>query len=110
MERDGQCPTLRAGTGPDTGAFQAVRTRHPGIGRVITVREAARLQGFPDWFVFHKTKWHSFRMLGLSISPIVSGALLAKLASKMRLSLRQTPRLRRTAGGHWMAREREQAV
>ena len=28
---------------------------------VITVREAARLQGFPDWFRFHPTVWHSFQ-------------------------------------------------
>lgn len=43
LEWDGQSPTLRAGTGPDNGAFQAVRPLHPGKGRVITVREAARL-------------------------------------------------------------------
>jgi DNA (cytosine-5)-methyltransferase 1 len=69
LEWDGQCPTIRAGTGSDKGAFQAVRPLHPGKGRVITVREGARLQGFPDWFVFHPTKWHSFRMIGNSVSP-----------------------------------------
>jgi hypothetical protein len=26
---------------------------HPEQDRTITIREAARLQGFPDWFVFH---------------------------------------------------------
>ncbi|MCW0137280.1 DNA cytosine methyltransferase [Escherichia coli] len=57
---DGLCPTLRAGTGSDKGSHQAVRPLHPEEGRVITVREAARLQGFLDWFVFHHTKWHSF--------------------------------------------------
>jgi DNA (cytosine-5)-methyltransferase 1 len=76
LEWDGQCPTLRAGTGPDKGAFQAVRPLHPSAARVITVREAARLQGFPDWFVFHPTKWHSFRMIGNSVSPKVSHGLL----------------------------------
>jgi DNA (cytosine-5)-methyltransferase 1 len=87
LEWDGQCPTLRAGTGMDKGAFQAVRPLHPGKGRVITVREAARLQGFPDWFVFHQTKWHSFRMIGNSISPFVSKTLLARIASKMHAGL-----------------------
>jgi DNA (cytosine-5)-methyltransferase 1 len=82
LEWDGQCPTLRAGTGLDKGAFQAVRPLHPGKGRVITVREAARLQGFPDWFVFHPTKWHSFRMIGNSISPAVSHGLLARIAER----------------------------
>ncbi|QTN05868.1 DNA (cytosine-5-)-methyltransferase [Ochrobactrum sp. EEELCW01] len=79
---DGQCPTLRAGTGAEKGSFQAVRPLHPTDPRVITVREAARLQGFPDWFVFHPTKWHSFRMIGNSVSPIVSQALLCLVSAK----------------------------
>lgn len=75
----GFCPTLRAGTASDRGSFQAVRPIHPGSPRVITPREAARLQGFPDWFVFHPTKWHSFRQIGNSVSPIVSEALLSQI-------------------------------
>jgi DNA (cytosine-5)-methyltransferase 1 len=76
---DGLSPTLRAGTGSDKGSFQAVRPLHPSEGRVITVREAARIQGFPDWFVFHPTKWHSFRMIGNSVSPLMSEGLLAPI-------------------------------
>lgn len=78
----GQCPTLRAGTGAEKGSFQAVRPIHPTQPRVITVREGARLQGFPDWFLFHPTKWHSFRMIGNSVSPIVSAALSTLLYNK----------------------------
>lgn len=73
---DGHCPTLRAGTGSDKGSFQAMRPIHPAEPRVITVREAARLQGFPDWFVFHPTIWHSFRMIGNSVSPVMSRYVL----------------------------------
>jgi DNA (cytosine-5)-methyltransferase 1 len=80
---DGQCPTIRAGTGADKGAFQSVRPLHPDIGRVITIREGARLQGFPDWFVFHPTKWHSFRMIGNSVSPFVSRGIMDKIAAKI---------------------------
>ena len=87
LDWDGQCPTLRAGTGPDKGSFQAVRPLHPSLGRVITVREAARLQGFPDWFTFHPTKWHSFRMIGNSVSPFVSAGLLRVIARQMNLRL-----------------------
>lgn len=72
----GYCPTLRAGTGPERGSFQAVRPVHPSSPRVISPREAARLQGFPDWFQFHQTKWHSFRQIGNSVSPIVAERLL----------------------------------
>lgn len=76
---DGHCPTLRAGTGSDKGSFQAMRPIHPMEPRVITVREAARLQGFPDWFLFHPTIWHSFRMIGNSVSPIMSKYVLSLL-------------------------------
>ncbi|QCO22345.1 DNA (cytosine-5-)-methyltransferase [Acinetobacter cumulans] len=72
----GYCPTLRAGTGSDKGSYQAVRPIHYLEPRVITPREAARLQGFPDWFVFHETKWHSFRQIGNSVSPIVAEKIL----------------------------------
>lgn len=70
------CPTIRAGTDRDKGRFQAVRPIHPTQARVITPREAARLQGFPDWFAFHPTKWHSFRQIGNSVSPILAEHLL----------------------------------
>lgn len=74
---------LRAGTGSDKGSFQAARPVHPEQPRVITVREAARIQGFPDWFQFHPTKWHSHRMIGNSVSPIFARSLLEVVLSKM---------------------------
>jgi DNA (cytosine-5)-methyltransferase 1 len=77
LDPDGFCPTLRAGTGHDRGRFQAVRPLHPTEDRVITPREAARLQGFPDWFQFSPTKWHSFRQIGSSVSPILAERILA---------------------------------
>ena len=78
------CSTLRAGTGSDRGSYQSVRPIHPVEARVITVREAARLQGFPDWFVFHPTKWHSFRMIGNSVSPYLSEAIMCLIASNIK--------------------------
>lgn len=70
------CPTLRAGTGPEKGSFQAVRPIHYIEARVINPREAARLQGFPDWFELPETIWHSFRQIGNSVSPIAAEAIL----------------------------------
>lgn len=84
LEPNGFCPTLRAGTGPDRGSYQAVRPIHYSSPRVITPREAARLQGFPDWFVFHATKWHSFRQIGNSVSPIVAERILTLLRTHLR--------------------------
>lgn len=76
---DGLCPTLRAGTGSDRGSYQAVRPLHPVENRVITPRECARLQGFPDDFIFHQTVWHSCRMIGNSVSPVIAEALLKNI-------------------------------
>ena len=81
LELDGFCPTLRAGTGSDHGSFQAVRPLHPTENRVITPREAARLQGFPDWFLFSPTKWHSFRQIGNSVSPILAEKIFLRIKS-----------------------------
>lgn len=83
LNPDGFCPTLRAGTGSDKGSYQAVRPIHYEKPRVITPREAARLQGFPDWFALHSTKWHSFRQIGNSVSPIVSEYLCRSLISRI---------------------------
>lgn len=78
---DGLCPTLRAGTGSDKGSYQSVRPLHPEEPRVITVREAARLQGFSDSHQFHPTIWHSFRMIGNSVAPAVSKHVLSSVAT-----------------------------
>ena len=84
LDRKGLCPTLRAGTGPERGSFQALRPIDPTEPRVITPREAARLQGFPDWFVFDPTKWHSFRQIGNSVSPVLAEAVLKVIGQRMR--------------------------
>lgn len=84
LDPDGLCPTLRAGTGPDRGSFQALRPVHPFSPRVITPREAARLQGFPDWFLFHPTKWHSFRQIGNSVSPLLAESVLGVIRTKLK--------------------------
>jgi DNA (cytosine-5)-methyltransferase 1 len=83
---NGLCPTLRAGTGADKGSYQSVRPIHPDEDRVITVREAARLQGFPDAHLFHPTVWHSFRMIGNSVSPIMAESIFSAIAGHLGLA------------------------
>lgn len=75
----GVCNTLRAGSGSDHGSHTAPRPIHPEHPRVITVREAARLHGYPDWFAFHATKWHGFRQVGNSVPPPLARAVAAEL-------------------------------
>lgn len=64
--------TLRAGTGRERGAHTSPRPIHPFQDRVITVREAARLHSFPDWFRFHSTNWHGFRQVGNAVPPLLA--------------------------------------
>jgi DNA (cytosine-5)-methyltransferase 1 len=72
---DGICNTLRAGTATDRGAFSAPRPIHPIYARCISVREAARLHSYPDWFRFHRTIWHGFRQIGNSVPPRLARAV-----------------------------------
>ncbi|MDG2524600.1 DNA cytosine methyltransferase [Stenotrophomonas sp. HITSZ_GD] len=83
LKESGYCPTLRAGTGSDRGSFQAVRPIHHRAHRVVSPREAARLQGFPDWFQFHDTKWHAFRQIGNSVSPVVAEVIVKRIRRLM---------------------------
>jgi len=75
LDPRGLCNTLRAGTGYERGSFSAPRPIHPTYPRVISVREAARLQSFPDWFRFHATKWHGFRQVGNALPPLFAREL-----------------------------------
>ena len=79
LDPKGVCNTIRAGTASDHGAFTSPRPIHPHSPRCITVREAARLHSYPDWFRLHVTKWHGFRQIGNSVPPFLARAVAAKI-------------------------------
>ena len=79
LEPDGICNTLRAGTDSARGAHTSPRPIHPFFARVITVREAARLHSYPDWFRLHTTKWHGCRQIGNSVPPLLARAVASEL-------------------------------
>ena len=79
LPMEGRCNTLRAGTDSARGAFTSPRPIHPQHARVITVREAARLHSYPDWFRLHATKWHGFRQIGNSVPPLLGRAVAAEI-------------------------------
>jgi DNA (cytosine-5)-methyltransferase 1 len=75
LDPNGLCNTLRAGTDSARGAHTSPRPIHPIFPRVITVREAARLHSYPDWFRLHATKWHGCRQIGNSVPPLMARAI-----------------------------------
>jgi DNA (cytosine-5)-methyltransferase 1 len=84
LDPAGICNTIRAGTASDRGAFTSPRPIHPYSPRCITVREAARLHSYPDWFRFHVTKWHGFRQIGNSVPPLLARAVASKVREAFR--------------------------
>ena len=93
LDPAGVCNTIRAGTASDRGAFTSPRPIHPFSPRCITVREAARLHSYPDWFRFHVTKWHGFRQVGNSVPPLLGQAVAAKVIERVgQKSEREGPR------------------
>jgi len=79
--------TLRAGTDGARGAFTSPRPIHFEYARCVTVREMARLHGFPDWFRFHSTKWHGARQIGNSVPPPLARAVASKVIQALGIQL-----------------------
>lgn len=75
LSSGGVSNTLRAGTDGARGAFTSPRPIHYRHDRCITVREMARLHGFPDWFRFNVTKWHGARQIGNAVPPPLARAV-----------------------------------
>ena len=87
LAKNGVSNTLRAGTDSARGAFTSPRPIHYQHSRCVTVREMARLHGFPDWFRFHVTKWHGARQIGNAVPPPLARAV----AESVRKSLGVLP-------------------
>jgi len=79
LPHDGQSNTLRAGTDSARGAFTSPRPIHYKHARCVSVREMARLHGYPDWFRFHVTKWHGARQVGNSVPPPLARAVASSV-------------------------------
>jgi DNA (cytosine-5)-methyltransferase 1 len=83
LAADGLSNTLRAGTDGARGAFTSPRPIHFEYQRCVTVREMARLHGFPDWFRFHFTKWHGARQIGNAVPPPLARAIASQVVSAL---------------------------
>lgn len=68
---DRPSPTIR------TEFFKPEKGRylHPSAHRVISHREAARLQSFPDWYVFEGSKIQIAQQIGNAVPPLLGKAI-----------------------------------
>ena len=73
---------LRLNPGEPSGTVVNVRKSmwiHPTLDRAITVREAARLQSFPDSFIFYGTKDSQYQQVGNAVPPLLSKGIAIHL-------------------------------
>ena len=56
---------------------------HPTIDRAISIREAARLQTFPDSYIFYGKKDAQYQQIGNAVPPILGKAIAEKIAEML---------------------------
>lgn len=70
LAKDGLCCTILTKCDPHWGSYI-----HPAYNRVISVREAARLQSFPDRFKFVGYKSDQYQQIGNAVPPLMATAV-----------------------------------
>lgn len=65
---------------------------HPEQHRTISIREAARIQSFPDWFTFEGSLSQQYDQVGNAVPPLLARAVASELRAVFR-GRQQTHRL-----------------
>lgn len=79
---DGIAPTIttRFDT-PSSGRFT-----HPVLNRCITIREAARIQSFPDTFRFYGNRTCQMKQVGNAVPPLLAFAVAEQIVNNEKLN------------------------
>jgi DNA (cytosine-5)-methyltransferase 1 len=86
MEPDLPARTLMAHLGKDTYSHIHYDSAQ---ARTISVREAARLQSFPDGFRFSGTMNPAFKQIGNAVPPLLSKAVATEMMATLKSALRR---------------------
>jgi len=75
LKADQPTKTMTSHMGKDTYAYV-----HPFEARTLSVREAARVQSFPDWFSFGAVSLvDGFRVIGNAVPPLLSNLIAERI-------------------------------
>lgn len=78
LKWSGLASTILTKCDPHWGAYF-----HPSQNRTLTVREAARLQSFPDWFEFRGSRTEQYVQVGNAVPPLLG----RRVAEAIRLEM-----------------------
>lgn len=77
----GLASTILTKCDPHWGAYF-----HPAQDRTLTVREAARLQSFPDWFEFKGSRTDQYTQVGNAVPPLLGRAIARVIREQIEAS------------------------
>lgn len=89
MWREQPARTLMAHLGKDSYSHIHYDSKQ---ARTISVREAARLQSFPDGFRFHGTMNPAFKQIGNAVPPLLAKALATQMMQTLRQAITEEDR------------------
>lgn len=81
LHPDGLCSTILTKCDPHWGSFF-----HPTQDRIISVREAARIQSFPDDYVFTGNVTQQYEQVGNAVPPLLARAMGNKVRELLKIN------------------------